>query len=126
MKKALFLLLAAVALLSCDDDLSDGKDITGIWKWERTCGGFVGCIYAEDNSRKLMIITADRVIMKEDAAHAEIYSYQVLNKTETEALYSWELKLSDGSMVTASVEKQTGHMAVAQNSVINSLYKRLR
>src|SRR5688572_10138340 len=126
MKKTLLLVLMALSVMSCDEDLTEKKDITGIWKWERTCGGFVGCVYAETDSRKMMIITADRVIMKEHAAHAEIYSYQIVTKTESDTESSWEIKLSDGSKIIASVEKQSGALAVAENSVMNSVYKRLR
>ena len=126
MKKILSFLLIATIAFSCDEDLTDAKSITGVWKWQKTCGGFVGCVYAEDDSRKMLLITGDRVIMKEDAAHAEIYAYQTLNKTETETLLSWEIKLSDGSTMVASVEKQSGHLALKENSVVSSDYKRLR
>jgi hypothetical protein len=120
------LLACSVTIFSCDEDLSDSKDIKGVWKWENTCGGIVGCRYAETGSKKAMIITADRVIMKEDAAHAEVYAYEIMMKSESDSLVSWQLRLSDGSTLTASVEKEKGQLSIAANSVIVSTYKRLR
>jgi hypothetical protein len=126
MKKCLFLILFCVTLLACDEDLTVARDIKGIWRWQNTCGGIVGCQYAGDDSKKTLIITADRVILKEDASHAEIYAYEILTTTEGETTSRWEIKLSDGSIILASVEKEKAQLSIEQNSVLVSTYKRIR
>ncbi len=120
----LLILIIALTLTFCDDNIRISTDLKGHWKWKSTCGGIVGCTYPSQTNNQNMIIqeTLLQQFVNGDLTFSKSYSIKSLVEGDNSMTY--EVEFDDDEIWT--VEISNNILTILYNSVIESTYDRIR
>jgi len=58
--------LLAVFSACNHEDPTPSLSLKGVWKWQSTCGGIVGCVYSSDSQEQLLTINEHELTMRQN------------------------------------------------------------
>ena len=90
--------------ISCDDEKHSTTDMVGSWRWQSTCGGVVGCLYATATNYKTIRITETMIEYSENGKITGIEAYTINSVTGDGISKTYEIEVSNGGILTASVQ----------------------
>lgn len=111
----------SATFISCDDEKNNTTDIVGTWRWQSTCGGFVGCLYASSTNYKTLRITETTMEFSENGKTTGSGSYTINSVTGDDISKTYEIEVSDGGLLTVSVEN---NLLTIEAIPTTSVYKR--
>ena len=119
------LMALAIALstmfISCDDEKNNTTDIVGTWRWQSSCGGVVGCLYATSTNYKTLRITDTMIEYSENGKITGSEPYTINSLTGDDISKTYEIEVSNGGILTVSVQD---NVLIIEAIPVTSVYKR--
>lgn len=97
------------------------NDLEGSWNWLYSCGGFAGCVNADKDNKREMIISEEKILFVDKDNRSEL-KFQVKDEYESEGFKVYELELHNGVEWTVKIKEPE---LIITNDLGSSGYKRM-